>query len=209
MTTKCDSELIWWIDLANLHKTELVHVTDLNSASKGFADKARKLKGPPPEAVDILLGGDAELHRNFVRVGNDPDKSIWGLAGVTNAVLSEMASPHESRKPPYNVVVADWSGFIAPLILSVSATGVITDAERFEPLARLLALLRERNISSIGCCPVCGMLFERLRRDQACDTTRCRDVHRQRRKRRTQRKGRALSKQRRKALNGMPYAVNR
>ena len=185
MPAKCDAELGWWITLANLHKRELPQVIDLNSASKGFADKVRKLTGPLPEEVAIVLGAHPPLRHALIVVGNEPDQSTWGLAGVTNALLSELASARDARKLPRDVVIADWSGFVAPLILSISASGVIESAQRSEPLAKLLDLLRHKTIAIIGSCPVCGMLFERLRRDQTCDTTRCRDIHRQRRNRKT------------------------
>jgi hypothetical protein len=98
-STKCVTRLGWWLGLANLHKRELAHVTDLSSADKGFADKVKKVEGPAPEAVRILLGGNVALHRSLIRVGNDPDKVTWGLAGSrTRCSLNWRACPSHANR---------------------------------------------------------------------------------------------------------------
>jgi hypothetical protein len=120
----------------------------------------------------------------LVGVGSDPDKYLWGLAGVTDSVLSKVSELDESQQFPKEVIFADWTAFAAPLILSVSRSGEVAEAYRPEPLVNdLLSIIRGKSVATLGTCPICKNLFERLRKDQKCDNSRCRDAYRQRRHR--------------------------
>jgi hypothetical protein len=148
----------------------------------GFAQRARRLAGPRPPSVILLLNRRDPLSDRLIGWGDDPDKCLWGLAGVAVSVLSELSELQRKKNMSREIIIADWSHFTAPLIMFVASTGKITEARRPEPLAtELLPLLLGRNVRTLGMCPVCGKLFERLRRDQQCDTRACRDTYRQRR----------------------------
>jgi hypothetical protein len=182
LAAKCDKRLVWWIRLANLHRQDLRTVSDPIAGNKGFSDKVRKLRGPRPEGVDALLSPSDPMRDLLVRAGNDPDKCLWGLAGVADSVLSKISELCEAKHFPKEVVFADWLTFAAPLILSVSASGKVDEAYRPEPLANdLLSTIRGKSVATLGTCPICKNLFERLRKDQKCDNRRCRDAYRQRR----------------------------
>jgi hypothetical protein len=184
MVPKCDKQLGWWIRLANLHRQVLPTVSDPIAGNKGFSDQVGKLKGPRPEGVDALLRPRYQIRDRLVGFGSDPDKYLWGLAGVTNSVLSKISELGEAQQFPKEVIVVDWTTFAAPLILSVCTSGKVTKAYRPEPLVNdLLSIIRGKSVHTIGTCPICKKLFERLRKDQKCDTRRCRDVYRQRRHR--------------------------
>jgi hypothetical protein len=181
MPSKCDNQLEWWISLANLHKAALPSVGHARAGTKGFAEQVRKLKGPRPEGVGILLEPSDPLNDRLIGWGNDPDQCLWGIAGVANSVLSKLAGLGEAWGPSKEIVVADRSTFTAPLLLSVSAAGKVEQAYRPEPLANdLLSVVRGKNVAAIGICPMCEKFFQRLRRDQKCDNRRCRDAYRQR-----------------------------
>lgn len=148
--------------------------------NKGFADQVRKLKGPRPEGIGVLLDPSDPLNNWPIGLGNDPDQCLWGIAGVANSVLSTLAEVASARRSK-EIVVVDWSKFSAPLVLSVSAAGKVEQAYRPEPLANdLLSVVRGKNLAAIGVCPICAKLFQRLRRDQKCDDRHCRDAYRQR-----------------------------
>jgi hypothetical protein len=71
---------------------------------------------------------------------------------------------------------------LVELCLSVSTSGKVAEAYRPEPLASdLLSIIRGKSVDTLGACPICKKLFERLRKDQRCDNRRCRDAYRQRR----------------------------
>jgi hypothetical protein len=171
--TKCDKKLAWWLRLVNLHRTHQP------ACSSGFTDKVRLLGGPTPAPVETLLNPDCWLDL-LIAAGSDPDQCLWELAGVADSVLSKIVESHAAGKLPKEILVADWSKFAAPLLLRVSAAGQIERADHLNPLDDLLALLRGESAASLGICPVCAKLFERLRRDQKCDIKRCRDTYRQR-----------------------------
>jgi hypothetical protein len=174
--------------LANLHKTEIVSVIGLQ-APQGFAAKVRQLNGTRPEAVEILLNPGNPFENRFIGFGSDSDSALWGLAGVTNTVLSGLLDIGKGVSK--ELIVADWSNVSAPLIISVSNDGEIVRADRPEPLAGdLLLLLKGKKTSALGTCPVCGRFFERLRKDQLCDNRRCRDALRQRKFRGAHRRAR-------------------
>ncbi len=180
MPSKCDNPLEWWISLANLHKAALPSLGNTLCGNKGFADQVRKLKGPRPEGIGILLDPSDPLNDRLIGLGNDPDQCLWAIAGVANSVLSNLAGLDVARRRSKEIVVADWSKFTAPLILSVSAAGKVEQAYRPEPLANdLLSVVRGKNAGAVGVCPICERLFQRLRRDQKCDNRRCRDAYRQ------------------------------
>jgi hypothetical protein len=180
LAAKCDKRLGWWIRLANLHLQVLPAVSNPIAGNKGFSDQVRKLKGPRPQGVDVLLSPRYQMRDLLVGVGSDPDKYLWGLAGVTNSVLSKISELGEAQQFPKEVVFADWTSFAAPLTLSVSTSGEVAEADRPEPLVDLLSIIRGMSVNTIGTCPICRKLFERLRSDQMCDSRRCRDTHRQR-----------------------------
>ena len=189
MVPKCDKRLVLWIRLANLHRQDLPTVSDPIAGNKGFSDRVRKLKGPRPEGVDALLSPRYQIRDPLVGLGSDPDKYLWGLAGVTNSVLSKISELGEAKQFPKEVVFADWTSFAAPLILSVSTSGEVAEAYRPEPLVNdLLSIIRGKSVATLGTCPICKNLFERLRKDQKCDDSRCRDAYRQRRCRAKQQK---------------------
>ena len=181
MATKCDIGLDWWLRLANLHRLVLPTVSDPITGKPGFSIDVGELGGPRPEGVDTLFGrGDQPL----AGAGIDPDRYLWGLAGVADSVLSKISELGEARKFSTEVVIADWSTFDAPLILAVSQAGEVVEAYRPEPLGNdLLSIIKGRNVCNLGTCPVCKRLFERMRKDQKCDNRRCRDAYRQRRHR--------------------------
>ncbi len=182
MRLKCDKRLDWWIRLANLHAAELPSALGPASPNKGFADKVRRLEGPRPEGIDVLLNPQDPFRDRLIAFGNEPNQCLWALAGVTSSLLSELSKLREAGKLPNEITVADWSDFTAPLLLSVSSSGTVEKAYRPEPLASdLLSLLQGKKIDAIGACPVCGKLFQRLRKDQQCDNRHCRDAYRQRR----------------------------
>jgi hypothetical protein len=182
MAAKCDTRLNWWISLGNLYLQEVPTVKDSTVGNPGFAQRVRRLAGPRPRSVNLLLNRRDPLSDRLIALGDDPDRCLWGVAGVAVSVLSELSELQRKKSMSREITIADWSRFTAPLILSVASTGEITEAHRPEPLATdLLPLLLRRNVRTLGVCPVCGKLFERLRRDQQCDTRACRDVYRQRR----------------------------
>ena len=157
-------------------------VSDHVAGNRGFSNKVGKLRGPRPEGVDALLSPRDPVRDLMVRAGNDPDKCLSGLAGVAYSILSKMSELGEAKQFPKEVVFADWSNFAAPLILVVSRSGKIAEAYRPEPLANdLLSIVEGRGVETVGTCPICKKLFERLRKDQKCDNRRCRDAYRQRR----------------------------
>jgi hypothetical protein len=193
LAAKCDKRLDWWIRLANLHRQDLRTVSDPIAGNKGFSDKVGKLRGPRPEGVHALLSPRDPMRDPMrdllIGVGSDPDKCLWALAGVADSILSKISELDEAKQFPKEVVFADWSTFAAPLILSVSTSGKVAEAYRPEPLANdLLSIIRGKSVNTIGACPICKKLFERLRSDQKCDSRRCRDIHRQRRYRAEQQK---------------------
>jgi hypothetical protein len=180
MPSKCDNRLEWWISLANLHKEELPSVGNALSGPARFADLVRKLKGPRPESLGVLLSPTDPLRDKLIALDNDPDVCLWGIAGVAHSVLSALAELNSPREQGKEIIVADWSQFTAPLILSVSAAGKVERADRPEPLIDLLSVVREKNVDVLRVCPVCEKLFQRLRQDQKCDDRHCRDAYRQR-----------------------------
>ena len=187
MAAKCDKRLDWWLRLANLHRLVLPTVSDPIAGKPGFSSQVGELGGQRPEGVDALFGlGDQPL----TGAGIDPDRYLWGLAGVANSVLSKISElPKISElgdAPKFSTeaVFADWATFAAPLTLVVSQTGEVVEAYRPDPLANdLLSIIKGRSVRNLGTCPVCKRLFERLRKDQKCDSRRCRDAYRQRRHR--------------------------
>ena len=182
MAAKCDKRLDWWIRLANLHRQVLPTVSGSIAGNKGFSDQVGKLKGPRPEGVAALLGPRYQMRDLLVGVGSDPDKYLWDLAGVTDSVLSKVSELGESQQFPKEIIFADWTAFAAPLILFVSTSGEVAEAYRPEPLVNdLLSIIRGKSVATLGTCPICKNLFERLRKDQKCDNRRCRDANRQRR----------------------------
>jgi hypothetical protein len=181
VAAKCDERLNWWIALGNLYLQELPTVADATVGNPGFAQRVRRLAGPRPQSVNLLLDPTDPLSDRLIAWGDDPDRCLWGLAGVAVSVLSELSQVQRKKKKSSEITIADWSHFTAPLIVSVASTGEIIDAHRPEPFTDLLTLLRGRNVRTLGICAVCDGLFERLRRDQDCDTRGCRDVYRQRR----------------------------
>ena len=184
MAAKCDIRLNWWIRLANLYRGVLPTASDTIAGEKGFSGQVEKLSGPRPEEVDALFRRRDRPRHLLTGAGNDPDTSLWGLAGVANSILSNMSELGETRKVPTELVIADWSTFTAPVILAISNSGEVVEAYRPEPLVNdLLSILRGKSVRILGTCPICNKLFERLRKDQMCDSRHCRDAHRQRRHR--------------------------
>jgi hypothetical protein len=187
MASKCDRGLEWWIQLANLHRQEWPSAPAPLRPSPGFADQVRRLRGPRPTGIDIVLNPKGPWRDRLIGFGDDPDQCLWRLASVANSILSKLSELREAAQLPKEITIADWSAFTAPLILCISASGTVEEAHRPEPLASgLLVLLKHKNIDMFGTCPICGKLFQRLRRDQACDNRRCRDTFRQRRYRASQ-----------------------
>ena len=112
MTAKCDKRLDWWIRLANLHRLVLPCVSDPIAGKPGFSSLVGELAGSRPEGVDALFGrGDQPL----TGAGIDPDRYLWGLAGVANSVLSKISELGDARQFSTEVVFADWTAFAAPL----------------------------------------------------------------------------------------------
>src|SRR5215469_16269104 len=181
LAAKCDRRLDWWLRLANLHRLVLPTVSDPVAGKAGFSSQVGELGGPRPEGVDALFRrGDQPL----IGAGIDPDRYLWGLAGVADSVLSKISELGDAREFSTKVVIADWSTFAAPLILAVSQAGEVVEAYRPEPLGNdLLSIIKGRNVCNLGTCPVCKRLFERMRKDQKCDSRHCRDAYRQRRHR--------------------------
>ena len=181
MAAKCDKRLDWWLRLANLHRLVLPTVSDPIAGKPGFSSLVGELGGPQPEGVDALFGrGDQPL----TGAGIDPDRYLWDLAGVADSVLSKISELGDARKFSTEVVIADWTAFAAPVTLVVSQAGEVVEAYRPDPLANdLLSIIKGRSVRNLGTCPVCKRLFERLRKDQKCDSRRCRDAYRQRRHR--------------------------
>ena len=173
--------LDWWIQLSNAHGEALHSVTDPFRGAPDFAKLVHRLKGQPPEAVQALLDEDSALRQQLVGFGNDPDSSLWRLASIAHSILSWLAKFPDSGEQQGELVVMDWSDFRSPLIITVGTSGVVQRAYRPEPLASdLLALLEGIDAHLLGCCPICGRLFQRLRHDQKCDSPACRDTYRQR-----------------------------
>jgi hypothetical protein len=190
MSAKCDMRLDWWIQLANLHRQEARSAPAPLRPNPGFAGRVRQLRGPRPEAIATVLNPKDPWRDQLIGFGDDPDQSLWRLASVANSILTYL-SELSGTEVATEMTLADWSAFTAPVILSVSASGMVEEAYRPEPLASgLLALLKRKNIDLFGTCPICRKLFQRLRRDQACDNRRCRDTFRQRRYRTSQPRGR-------------------
>jgi len=173
MPIKCDKKLAWWLGLVNLRRTHQA------AGDSGFADKVRQLEGPTPAPVETLLNPDCWLDL-LIAAGSNPDQCLWELAGVADSVVSKIVESNAAGKLPKEILIADWSRFAAPLLLRLSATGQVERADRLNPLDDLLALLRGQSAATLGICPVCAKLFERLRRDQKCDLRSCRDTYRQR-----------------------------
>lgn len=189
--------------MANLHAAELPSALSPARPNKGFADKVRRLEGPRPEGIDVLLNPQDPFRDWLMASGNEPDKCLWDLAGVARSLLSNLSELRKARALPKEIIVAAWSNFIAPLLLSVSSSGTVEKAYRPEPLASdLLPLLRGKKIDAIGTCPVCGKLFQRLRKDQQCDNRHCRDRYRQRRFRAARRRRSEVQHHHSKARRG-------
>src|SRR5271169_1454236 len=178
MAAKCDKRLNWWISLSNLYLQELPTIAGPTVGSPGFAQRVRRLTGPRPQSVNLLLNPSDPVSDRLIALGDDPDQCLWGIAGVALSVLSSLSELQRKKNISQEIVIADWSHFTAPLIVFVASTGEITKAHRPEPLATdLLTLLLKKNVRTLGVCPVCRTLFERLRRDQQCDTRACRDTY--------------------------------
>ena len=187
MAVKCDKRLDWWIQLANLHRQELPSAPAPLRPNPGFAGRVRRLRGPRPEAIGIVLNPKGPWRDLLIGLDDDPDQCLWRLASVANSILSNLSGLREAVQFPKELILADWSNFTAPLILRFSGSRTVKEAYRPEPLSSgLLALLKRKNVDLLGTCPICGKLFQRLRRDQACDNRRCRDTLRQRRFRASQ-----------------------
>ena len=185
MASKCDMQLTWWISLANLYRQKLPAVANPEAGDPSFAIKVRTLAGQRPSTIEGVLHQDGRLNDPFATLLNKPNESLWKLAGVANAILSQLCELQAPHKLPKKITIWDWSDFVAPLELSISSDGQVVQAVRPEPLANdLLKLIQGRNVASFGTCPICGRLFERRRRDQQCDRRTCRDTARQRRFRR-------------------------
>jgi hypothetical protein len=179
VSSKCDKRLDWWFRLANLYHERVPH-SDPNSADPGFSRRVHRLAGPRPHSISVMLD-PAGIVDDLIAWGNDPDQSLWDVAGVANAVLSRLAEPPKPARLPLEITLMDWSRVAVPLTLSISAEGRVTQAYRPEPMAELLGVIAGKSLNLFGICPVCKKLFQRLRRDQQCDDRRCRDAHRQRR----------------------------
>jgi hypothetical protein len=52
----------------------------------------------------------------LIGVGSDPDKCLWGLAGVADSILSKISELGEANQFPKEVVFADWSNFAYPFL---------------------------------------------------------------------------------------------
>src|ERR1700746_1584296 len=96
MPSKCDKQLDWWLRLANLYRERLAEVSDPNAGDPGVSQRVRRLVGPRPLGINLMLH-PAGLVDEIIVPGNHPDQSLWGLAGVANAILSRLAE--EARKP--------------------------------------------------------------------------------------------------------------
>jgi hypothetical protein len=154
LSAKCDKQLNWWIRLANLYRLVLPTVSEPTAGNKGFSHKVGQLKGPRPEGVHALLSPGDPMRDGLIGVGSDPDKYLWGLAGVTASVLSKISELGAAQQFPKEVIVPDWTTFAAPLILSVSTSGEVTEAYRPEPLVNdLLAIVRGKSVDTFGTCP--------------------------------------------------------
>ena len=182
MASKCDKKLEWWIQLANLHRQELRSAPEPLLPKQGFANRVRRLRGARPAAIDIVLKPKNPRRQRLIALGRPTDRYLWPLASVANSILSELSGLRRAARLPKEIIVPDWSDSVAPVTLRVSSSGTVEEAYRPEPLgSSLLVLLRGKNIDRLGICPICKRLFQRLRRDQACDNRRCRDTFRQRR----------------------------
>jgi hypothetical protein len=191
MPSKCDKGLDWWVRFANLQRQESPTSPGGGRSSPGFANRVRRLRGPCPKEIAIVLKPKGPWVDRLIGFGDDPDQCLWRLASVANSILTYL-SELSSTKLPAQMTLADWSAFTAPVLLDISRSGTVEKAYRPEPLANsLLPVLERKNINLFGTCPVCGRLFQRLRRDQACDSRRCRDNYRQRRYRESQERRRA------------------
>jgi hypothetical protein len=206
LTRKWDRRLAWWLSLANLYggatsgrsanrfegEGFIPSVADPDKRSHipagfestsphplvagvgfyspceypvpdGIAAKAlrlRPLEDRPP-AVDAILAMRS-------------DDVAWKLARVARSVFVFLAERPAARP------LLDWGISGSSLLAITFARDGAWQIERIDPIESLIGLLRGRNKSSIGKCPVCGRVFERLRKDQKCDLTRCRDVWRKR-----------------------------
>jgi len=174
MPAKCDNRLAWWLDLVNLRRAHQL------GGNSGFADRVHQLGGSMPVTVETLLDPGDSWPDMLIASGNEPDQCLWELAGIADSVVSKIVEVHAAGKLPKEIIIADSPKFAAPLLLRLSAADQIELADRLNPLDDLLALLRGKSAATLGICPVCVQLFERLRSDQKCDHRICRDTYRQR-----------------------------
>ena len=105
MPRKCDIKLNWWIALANLYQQELPGVGDPLAGNRGFAARVRKLKGPRPRGVELLLNPREPFRARLIAWGDDPDKCLWAIAGVANSVLSNLAQLGTGGRLPKELIV--------------------------------------------------------------------------------------------------------
>jgi hypothetical protein len=213
MTRKWDKRLAWWLDLANLYKSPPAdHVAEglegealmrylgsrpykEHEAPPCFAARLRRLRQSKhrPLGLDQLL----------IRSPLGADKCAYSLAQTTNAVLHRLVSlpdlPVELRDVPALAHTEAASGALYMDVLN-GRVGLV----RLDPLTSLCSLLNNKPTHLIGRCPVCGRLFERLRKDQKCDTPRCRDTHRKREWRKHEDRYEETRRINRRVRSGMP-----
>jgi len=189
MIRKWDKKLAWWLKLANLCETPTADpvAEDLEGealmrylcsrpykepeAPASFAARMRRLRLSKhgPMGLDLLL----------LRSPLGADRCAYRLAQTAQGVLGRLAVradlPVDLRDVPMSAHSEATSGALMMHILN----GRIRLA-RPDPLGSLCALLDGAPAHVVGRCPICGRLFERLRKDQKCDSRRCRDAHRKR-----------------------------
>jgi hypothetical protein len=203
MIRKWDARLAWWLNLANLHGCStgtnrfegevlipMVGGDDIlrrivrgssresntspqiglalfrdweHSVPQGFAGQVSRLEPfeHRPPGLDLFL-------RAY-----PPDDRAWSLAGIARALFVYLAED-ASGEALVNFTLPSAGVLIARL----SSDGACS-LQRRDVIDPLIDLLDGRK-DLIGKCPLCGQVFERLRKDQQCDTRRCRDAWRKR-----------------------------
>lgn len=190
MIRKWDKNLAWWLELANLCEAPTADPVADGLEGEALMHYLRSRPFKEPEAPSGFAAGMRRLRlsnhrplgldRLLVRSPVGADRSAYRLAQTARAVLAWLAAradlPGELREAP--MLIHDEATSGALLLLDV-LNGRIS-LERPDPLSSLCVLLNDANAHLVGQCPVCDRLFERLRKDQKCDTRRCRDIHRKR-----------------------------
>jgi hypothetical protein len=181
MTRKSDIRLAWWLNLANLYgpfvNENMVTKIIAEGLPSGWRRRPTKVPGFAARVLRLEPSGHRPpgLDRLFNKSPLGADARAYNLAAIAGSILQGLATQPDMGEKWRDIPLHNPTGAGAGAISPVIKEGRIR-IERIDAIGSLILLLDGQRANLVGQCPICGRLFERLRKDQECDTRRCRDA---------------------------------